>query len=807
MSYTNCLRRYPVRAVFPYTNAILRASLEKGSPEKSLTDYNSMRRFTAFCPDYRTYVILLKACAKCSNIYATMEIHSHLIKLGLLSNQQIVTHLFKLYIDHDRMMEACTLFWLMLEWSANPLYGNLMLMGFLKCGQIDKAYQIFKRMPVKDLVSWNSMIAGTARNSYLKDAMNIFSKLINSGLLPDGFSFSSVLSACAQAGARCYGMWVHQLMAELGLEMNHILNSSLVDMYAKCGRIDVAIGIFKTIKRNHVSVWNTMIGGLAAHGLGSDAVMFFREMESEGLVPDGVTFVALLTACSHCGMVEEARQYFEAMTTKYSITPRIEHYGAMVDTLSRAGLLDEAYDLVKSMNVKPDAVIWRALLSACCRYRQTKVGEITVKEIAFQGCGDYTLLSNIYSSANRWEDSEEVWKERKKKGIRKSKGLSWVELGGSTHEFKAGDRSHPDTDGIYQVLHRLSNKAKSEGYIPLTELVLKDVSEEEREENLTVHSEKLAVAYSILKTIPRTEIMVSKNLQTCSDCHEWMKIVSKADAAPVKIIGQYCMENYRIDLFSIISTVLTGGASGTSRYNYFPLLSHGWSMPIYDPYNTWYYHFAAQQVSGVKTNCPATILVFDIETTGFSRRYERIIEFAVRDLMGGKNSTIQTLINPERDIKNTYVHGISSSMVCKPDIPRFREFIPVLLQYVLSRQMADKPVLWVAHNGRNFDVPFLMYEFQRSKIEMPGDWLFVDTRPIAKQLIDSDGSKLKSVSLDNLRVHYKIPLAGSAHRAMQDVITLCYVLQKLTFELKLTVPQLLERSFRVSDLATPRPGK
>uniref|UniRef100_J3LMZ1 DYW domain-containing protein n=1 Tax=Oryza brachyantha TaxID=4533 RepID=J3LMZ1_ORYBR len=527
MSYTHCLRKYPVRAVFPYTNAILRASLEKGSPQKSLTDYNSMLRFTAFCPDYRTYVLLLKACAKCSNLYAAMEIHSRIVKLGLLSNQSITTHLFKLYIDHDRMTEACKLFWLTVEWNADPFYGNLMLTGFLKCGQIDKAYQIFKRMPVKDLVSWNSMIAGAARNSYLKDAMNIFSKLVNSGLVPDGFSFSSVLSACAQAGARCYGVWVHQLMAELGLEMNHILSSALVDMYAKCGRIDVAIGIFKTIKRNHVSVWNTMIGGLAAHGLGSDAVLFFFEMESEGLVPDGVTFVALLTACSHCGMVEEARRYFQVMTTKYCITPKIEHYGAMVDTLSRAGLLDEAYDLVKSMNVKSDTVIWRALLSACCRYRQTKLGEITIKEIACQGSGDYTLLSSIYSSANRWEDSEEVWKERKKKRIRKSKGLSWVEIRGSTHEFKAGDRSHPDTDGIYQVLHRLSKKAKSVGYTPLTELVLKDVSEEEREENLTAHSEKLAVAYCILKTVPGTEIMVSKNLQTCTDCHEWMKIVSK----------------------------------------------------------------------------------------------------------------------------------------------------------------------------------------------------------------------------------------------------------------------------------------
>ncbi|KAG8063711.1 hypothetical protein GUJ93_ZPchr0003g16551 [Zizania palustris] len=171
--------------------------------------------------------------------------------------------------------------------------------------------------------------------------------------------------------------------------------------------------------------------------------------------------------------------------------------------------------------------------------------------------------------------------------------------------------------------------------------------------------------------------------------------------------------------------------------------------------------------------------------------------------MGGKNSTFQTLINPEKDVRNAYVHGISSSMVCRPDVPRFGEFIPVLLQYVLSRQIADKPVMWVAHNGRNFDVLFLMHEFQRCKIEMPGDWLFVDTLPIAKQLVDSNGEKLKSVSLENLREHYKIPLAGSAHRAMQDVTSLCYVLQKLTFELKLTIPQLLEKSFRFQ---APREG-
>jgi pentatricopeptide repeat protein len=425
------------------------------------------------------------------------------------------------------MMEARELFLPMLEWSTDPFHGNLMLTGYLKGGQLDKAYQIFKRMPVKDLVSWNSMIAGAVRSSHPKDAINLFIRLVNSGLVPDGFSFSSVLSACAQAGARCYGVWVHQLMDELRVEKNYILVSALLDMYAKCGRVDISVKIFNTVKRIHVSTWNTMIGSLAAHGLGSDVVILFRRMEQEGVLPDGVTFVALLTACSHCGMVEEARQYFEAMTMKYDITPKVEHYGAMVDTLSRAGLLDEAYNLVRSMSVKPDAVIWRALLSACRRYRQTKLGDVTIEQIACQGSGDYTLLSNIYSSINRWDDSEEVWKERKKMKVRKIKGLSWVELGRSTHEFKAGDQSHPDSDDIYRVLHGLLKKAKGEGYTPSIELVTKDVSQEEREENLSFHSEKLAVAYSVLKTGPGTEILVSKNLQTCGDCHEWMKIISK----------------------------------------------------------------------------------------------------------------------------------------------------------------------------------------------------------------------------------------------------------------------------------------
>ncbi|GAV79450.1 RNase_T domain-containing protein [Cephalotus follicularis] len=198
-----------------------------------------------------------------------------------------------------------------------------------------------------------------------------------------------------------------------------------------------------------------------------------------------------------------------------------------------------------------------------------------------------------------------------------------------------------------------------------------------------------------------------------------------------------------------------------------------------------------------------TVIVFDIETTGLSRENERIIEIALQDLLGGNNSTFQTLVNPERYVPNAHVHGITTNMVCRPDIPRMEDLIPILLQYVESRQKPEGFILWVAHNARTFDVPFLIKEFSRCSYEIPPNWLFVDTLSLARELIKSGGtgSKIPSrTSLQALREHYRIPLIGSAHRALSDVNTLSLILQRLTFDLKLALSGLVERSFTASDL-------
>ncbi|XP_078439215.1 polynucleotidyl transferase, ribonuclease H-like superfamily protein isoform X2 [Wolffia australiana] len=201
------------------------------------------------------------------------------------------------------------------------------------------------------------------------------------------------------------------------------------------------------------------------------------------------------------------------------------------------------------------------------------------------------------------------------------------------------------------------------------------------------------------------------------------------------------------------------------------------------------------------TSWPAIVLVFDIETTGYSPKSERIVEIAIRDLLGGSNSTFQTLVNPEKFVQNSHVHSITTTMVTRPDVPRMGELIPLLIEYVRSRQISGKPVLFVAHNGRRFDVPFIVNEFQRCSYDVPGDWLFVDTLPLARQLVKPDGSKLPSVSLDALKEHFEIREEGRAHRAMPDVMALSLVLQKMSFELKISVAELMREAFTASDVA------
>ncbi|PKU63162.1 pentatricopeptide repeat-containing protein At5g50990 [Dendrobium catenatum] len=528
---TKCLRiveRFP-----PFCNSIIRATIEKGSPTKALLAFESLHSSGALRPDHRTISLLLKASSISPHLYNVSELHGLIIKLGLQWHSALSSSLFLLYLSRNLLKQALQLLDDIFVQDTDPFYGNLLITSFSRKEDVESSYMVFKKMPVRDKISWNSMITAAVRSSRPKEALSLYKRMIVAGVEPDCFSFSTVLSACARAGALCHGERIHRLMTEkeAGFESNPFLCSALIDMYSKCGRVDLARSIFDSVNRitNSISIWNSMITGLAIHGLGADALQTFDNMPKHAIFPDKVTFVGILTACSHSGMVDEARFYFNSMQRDFFINPQLEHYGAMVDALARAGQLSDAYELIKEMPIEPDSAIWRALLGACRRLSRWDVAEMAMGEMKRCHSGDYVLLSNIYSSAKRWEKAEGVWRVMKERGVRKGKALSWVEMDGRVQQFKAGDRSHRNSDEIYRVLGELTRRAKAEGYVPVTEGTTKDVSDEEKEETLSSHSEKLAVAYCVMRNGAEGihEIRVSKNLQTCWDCHGWMKAVCK----------------------------------------------------------------------------------------------------------------------------------------------------------------------------------------------------------------------------------------------------------------------------------------
>ncbi|XP_061370591.1 pentatricopeptide repeat-containing protein At5g50990 [Gastrolobium bilobum] len=466
---------------------------------------------------------VLERCRIYKDLKTASKTHAKVVVLGYATYPSLMASLISTYVRCHQPHIAHHVFSYVLD----VFNMNLIIESLMKARECDAAKKVFVKMPVRDVVSWNTMIGGYVKNSRFFDALSLFRGMLSAKVEPDGFTFASVLTGCARLGALSNATWVHGLMVEKRIKLNYILSAALIDMYAKCGRIDVSKRVFDGVVRDHVSVWNAMINGLAIHGLALDATAVFSRMEQENALPDSITFIGILTACSHCGLVEEGREYFDMMQNRFLIRPQLEHYGTMVDLLGRAGLLEEAYAMIKVMPMEPDIVIWRALLSACRTHRKKELGEVAIASISGLESGDFVLLSNMYCSLKNWDNAERVRQMMKMGGVRKKRGKSWIELGDSIHRFNAADQSHAEMEVIYGVLEGLIQRAKLEGFTPLTDLVLMDVSEEEKEENLKFHSEKLALAYGVLKSSPGTKIRISKNLRICQDCHNWIKIVSR----------------------------------------------------------------------------------------------------------------------------------------------------------------------------------------------------------------------------------------------------------------------------------------
>ncbi|PIA39164.1 hypothetical protein AQUCO_02700383v1 [Aquilegia coerulea] len=299
-----------------------------------------------------------------------------------------------------------------------------------KCKEMDLARRVFDQMQKRDIAVWNALINGYVSNRLFREALDLFEELKANALDPDEPTLVTILSACGHLGALDVGKKIHIYAEERNLLFNVTLGTALVDMYSKCGCIIEAKEVFSKMSDHDVMTWTSMIGGLAVHGHANDALNLFIQMLNIGLKPDGITFVGVLCACSHAGFVDQGLHYFDSMRSNYKISPTIEHYGCIIDLLGRAGQIQDAYDMISSMEIQPNAIVWRALLSACRLHSNVKIAESSVEnlfKLQSDNCGDYVLLSNIYASKGRWDDVKNIRKKMEERGIKKKPGLSLIE--------------------------------------------------------------------------------------------------------------------------------------------------------------------------------------------------------------------------------------------------------------------------------------------------------------------------------------------------------------------------------------------
>eukprot|EP00249_Psilotum_nudum_P016668 c25935_g8_i1 orf=2-886(+) len=293
-------------------------------------------------------------------------------------------------------------------------------------------------------------------------------------------------------------------------------------MYAKCGSLDDARRVFDQMNQRNVVSWTAMIAAYAQNGYGKESLELFQQMHSEGVKPNRITFVSILSACSHAGLLDDGWRYFNSMRKDPGMVPAVEHYGCMIDLLGRAGRLDEAESLVNNAPFGNYAGAWMTLLGACRIHGDVDRGARAAEcifELDPHNAAPFVLLSNIYSAAGKWNDAATVKKVMQDRGVLKKVGHSCVKVKNKVHEFVVGDTSHPQKEEIYAELQRLNRQMEEAGYIPDTKAVLCDAEEVNKENMLCYHSEKLAIAFGIISTLPGTPLCVTKNLRVCSDCH------------------------------------------------------------------------------------------------------------------------------------------------------------------------------------------------------------------------------------------------------------------------------------------------
>lgn len=447
--------------------------------------------------DRLLYTSILNTCASLGNLKEGQRVHAIIIKDGYENDTWVVSALIDMYA---------------------------------KGGSLVEARNVFEKTQKGDVVSWNALIAGYAQQGCGDKALDLFHQMERTHIKPNNVTFMCILDACAGLASLEEGKRIHTQIVEAGFESDVRVGTSLVNMYTKCGGVEGAWQIFNKLSHRDVVSWNAMIAGYGMHGRGREAIQLFEEMKRGGVKPNSSTFVGLLSACSHMGLVDEGRRLFRYMSQDLKISPTVEHYGCVVDVLGRAGHLEEAEDFINKMPFAPSSSIWETLLGACrihCNFGIAERAAERALQMDSQNAAVYVLFSNICAAACMWEKVAEVRKLMKDRGVKKEPGRTWIEVSNRVYSFVADDKSQNGTGEIRAELEILTREMKEVGYVPDTSFVLQDVDDQVKEQLLCHHSEKLAISFGLISTPPGSTIQITKNLRICGDCHTATKFISK----------------------------------------------------------------------------------------------------------------------------------------------------------------------------------------------------------------------------------------------------------------------------------------
>ena len=505
-------------------NALIGGHADNKEPNAAIKAFNLLRE-EGVPVNYITVVNLLSACLTPDDLLEHgMSIHAYITVAGFELDTYVQSSLITMYAQ---------------------------------CGDLNTSNYIFNVLANKNSSTWNAILSANAHYGPGEEALKLFVKMRNGGVHLDQFSFSVALAIISNLTVLDEGQQLHSLIIKLGYDSNDYVLNATMDMYGKCGEIDDVFRILPQPRSRSQRSWNILISALARHGFFQQAREAFHEMLDLGMKPDHVTFVSLLSACSHGGLVDEGLAYFSSMTTEYDVPTGIEHCACIIDLLGRAGRLAEAEAFIDKMPVPPNDLVWRSLLAACKIHGNLELGKKAAHRLFELDSSDdsaYVLYSNVCASTRRWGDVENVRKQMESHNIKKKPACSWIKLKNKLTSFGMGDQFHPQTAQIHAKLEELRKMINEAGYVPDTSYSLQDTDEEQKEHNLWNHSERIALAFGLINSPEGSPLRIFKNLRVCGDCHSVFKLVSE-------IVGRKIIlrDAYRFHHFS-------GGKCSCSDY-------------------------------------------------------------------------------------------------------------------------------------------------------------------------------------------------------------------------------------------------